>query len=40
MSESRNGATENVPAGPGDQRLTPILAKEILSARAVLPDLP
>ena len=40
MSESGNGATENVPAGPGDQRLTPILAKEILSAKAVLPDLP
>ena len=40
MSESANGETEHVPAGTGDQKLAAILAKEILSARAVLPDLP
>ena len=41
MSDSENGAqTEHVPAGPGDQRLTAILAKEILSAKAAIPDLP
>ena len=40
MSESENGETEHVPAGIGDQKLAAILAKEILSARAVLPDLP
>ena len=40
MSESENGEAEHVPEGVGDQRLAAILAKEILSAKAVLPDLP